>query len=78
MLDEIEQGVPAPFEEPFLRAQEYVARYFANRVENPDTATIAIAGERYVLLRAASLSLLRARVEGGRSDSLSARAGFPA
>jgi diguanylate cyclase (GGDEF)-like protein/PAS domain S-box-containing protein len=49
--------VPAQFEVPFLRAQEYVARYFADRVEHPDTATIAIAGERYVLLRAASLSV---------------------
>jgi len=49
--------VPAQFEAPFLRAQEYVARYFANRVEQPDTATISIAGERYVLLRAASLSV---------------------
>jgi diguanylate cyclase (GGDEF)-like protein/PAS domain S-box-containing protein len=50
-------NVPAQFEAPFLRAQEYVARYFAHRVEQPDTATIAIAGERYVLLRAASLSV---------------------
>jgi diguanylate cyclase (GGDEF)-like protein/PAS domain S-box-containing protein len=49
--------VPAQFEVPFLRAQEYVARYFADRIEHPDTATIAIAGERYVLLRAASLSV---------------------
>jgi diguanylate cyclase (GGDEF)-like protein/PAS domain S-box-containing protein len=49
--------VPAPFEAPFLRAQDYVARYFANRIEQPDTATISIAGERYVLLRAASLSV---------------------
>ena len=49
--------VPAQFEAPFLRAQDYVARYFANRVEQPDTATISIAGERYVLLRAASLSV---------------------
>jgi len=49
--------VPPPFEAPFLRAQAYVARYFANRIENPDTATISIAGERYVLLRAASLSV---------------------
>ena len=50
-------SVPAQFEAPFLRAQEYVARYFANRIEQPDTATISIAGERYVLLRAASLSV---------------------
>ena len=49
--------VPAQFEAPFLRAQEYVARYFSNRIEQPDTATISIAGERYVLLRAASLSV---------------------
>lgn len=49
--------VPAPFEAPFLRAQQYVSRYFANRVEQPDTATISIAGERYVLLRASSLSV---------------------
>lgn len=49
--------VPALFEAPFLRAQEYVERYFADRVENPDAATISIAGERYVLLRAASLSV---------------------
>jgi len=49
--------VPAAFEAPFLRAQDYVLRYFADRVENPDTATISIAGERYVLLRAASLSV---------------------
>jgi diguanylate cyclase (GGDEF)-like protein/PAS domain S-box-containing protein len=49
--------VPAPFEAPFLRAQEYVARYFSDRTEQPSTATISIAGERYVLLRAASLSV---------------------
>ena len=49
--------VPPQFEAPFLRAQQYVARYFSDRVEQPDTATIAIAGERYVLLRAASLSV---------------------
>ena len=49
--------VPPQFEAPFLRAQEYVARYFAERTEQPDTATISIAGERYVLLRAASLSV---------------------
>jgi diguanylate cyclase (GGDEF)-like protein/PAS domain S-box-containing protein len=49
--------VPAQFEAPFLRAQEYVTRYFADRIEQPDTATISIAGERYVLLRAASLSV---------------------
>jgi len=49
--------VPALFEAPFLRAQDYVQRYFQDRIENPDAATISIAGERYVLLRAASLSV---------------------
>ncbi|HEV2111518.1 MAG TPA: hypothetical protein VGT99_09205, partial [Gammaproteobacteria bacterium] len=49
--------VPPPFEAPFLSAQRYVQRYFAERVEQPSTATIAIAGERYVLMRAASLSV---------------------
>jgi diguanylate cyclase (GGDEF)-like protein len=49
--------VPSQFEAPFLRAQDYVRRYFADRLENPDAGTIAIAGERYVLLRAASLSV---------------------
>ena len=49
--------VPALFEAPFVKAQEYVRRYFADRIENPDAATISIAGERYVLLRAASLSV---------------------
>ncbi len=49
--------VPPEFEQPFLHAQAHVARYFADRVEHPDTATISIAGERYVLLRAASLSV---------------------
>lgn len=49
--------VPEPFQAPFLRAQQYVADYFSDRIEQPDTATILIAGERYVLLRAASLSV---------------------
>ncbi|MDR3389718.1 MAG: EAL domain-containing protein [Rudaea sp.] len=49
--------VPEQFKAPFLRAQQYVADYFSNRIEHPDTATILIAGERYVLLRAASLSV---------------------
>ncbi len=49
--------VPEPFREPFLRAQHYVESYFSDRIEQPETATISIAGERYVLLRAASLSV---------------------
>ena len=34
-----------------------MARYFSDRVHRPDEATISIAGERYVLLRAASMSV---------------------
>ncbi len=49
--------VPAPFREPFLKAQEYVARYFADRVEDPTRSTISISGERYILVRAASMSV---------------------
>jgi len=30
--------VPAQFEAPFLRAQEYVTRYFADRIEQRDGA----------------------------------------
>jgi diguanylate cyclase (GGDEF)-like protein/PAS domain S-box-containing protein len=50
-------SVPEQFDPLFLRAQEYVARYFHHRVHRPDLGTIAIAGERYVLMRAASMSV---------------------
>jgi diguanylate cyclase (GGDEF)-like protein/PAS domain S-box-containing protein len=50
-------SVPPGIAPAFLKAQEYVARYFQDRVHRPDEATISIAGERYVLLRAASMSV---------------------
>jgi diguanylate cyclase (GGDEF)-like protein/PAS domain S-box-containing protein len=50
-------SVPEPFQEIFLRAQKHVAAYFASRVENPKRSTISIAGERYILVRAASMSV---------------------
>ncbi len=50
-------SVPPEIAPVFLKAQEYVARYFRDRVHRPDEATITIAGERYVLLRAASMSV---------------------
>ncbi len=50
-------SVPEEFTPAFLRAQEYVARYFHERMHRPDEGSIAIAGERYVLLRAASMSV---------------------
>jgi signal transduction histidine kinase len=49
--------VPAGIEPVFLRAQEYVAEYFRDRVENPETGTISISGERYILMRASSMSV---------------------
>ncbi len=50
-------SVPAPLSEIFLRAQSYVARYFSDRVEDPGQGSITIAGERYILVRAASMSV---------------------
>lgn len=50
-------NVPPQFQQPFLAAQEYVERYFANRVEDPTRSTISISGERYILVRAASMSV---------------------
>jgi signal transduction histidine kinase/predicted hydrocarbon binding protein len=50
-------SVPAPFAPIFLRAQEFVSRYFERKVENPRLGTISISGERYILLRAASMSV---------------------
>jgi signal transduction histidine kinase len=50
-------SVPAPFRPAFLRAQDYVARYFQRKKENPQLGTISISGERYILLRAASMSV---------------------
>jgi signal transduction histidine kinase/predicted hydrocarbon binding protein len=49
--------VPPAIEPLFLRAQEYVSRYFHDKVENPELGSITISGERYILLRAASMSV---------------------
>jgi len=49
--------VPASMQAPFLKAQDYVERYFGERVEDPQRSTISIAGERYILVRAASMSV---------------------
>lgn len=48
--------VPESLEPQFLKAQDYVSRYFKNRKENPEQGQIEISGERYVLVRAASMS----------------------
>jgi len=49
--------VPPGLEESFARAEELVARWFSDRREDPSHGTIEIHGERYVLLRAAGLSV---------------------
>jgi signal transduction histidine kinase len=49
--------VPAPVEPVFARAQQHVARYFRDKREDPEVGTISISGERYILLRAASMSV---------------------
>jgi signal transduction histidine kinase len=49
--------VPEPFAPLFRRAQDYVERYFRGKAFNPRQGTISISGERYILLRAASMSV---------------------
>ncbi len=55
MLDTVK--VPKTLEPLFLKAQEYVKRYFSERSENPSQGTIEIFGQRYILVRGASLSV---------------------
>jgi signal transduction histidine kinase/predicted hydrocarbon binding protein len=50
-------AVPEALAPVFRRAQEFVRRYFGDRLEDPETASVVISGERYVLVRAASLSV---------------------
>ncbi len=49
--------VPEEIEGPFRDAEEVVSRYFANASSNPERGTYEISGERYILVRAASLSV---------------------
>jgi signal transduction histidine kinase/CheY-like chemotaxis protein len=49
--------VPEPLKPLFEVAQQTVARYFSQAITDPTKATIEISGERYVLLRASSLSV---------------------
>lgn len=49
--------VPKQFAPLFEKAQEYVARYFQEKKEDPSKGTIDIFGERYILVRSASLSV---------------------
>lgn len=49
--------VPEQFNPLFLKAQEYVSKYFSLKTEDPSKGTIEIFGERYILVRAASMSV---------------------
>lgn len=49
-------SVPEAFASAFLRAQEYVDQYFLEREENPLQGLVRFSGERYILVRAASMS----------------------
>jgi signal transduction histidine kinase/CheY-like chemotaxis protein len=49
--------VPDKFVPLFEEAQAYVARYFAAQRFDPEHGTLEISGQRYVLVRAASMSV---------------------
>ena len=48
---------PKEFEPLFAKAQEYVGKYFSQSVQDPTKGTIEIFGQRYILVRAASMSI---------------------
>jgi signal transduction histidine kinase len=54
-LDTVE--VPEGFEAPFKIAQDFVNNFFGHRFEDPSRANIEIQDERYILVRAASMSV---------------------
>ena len=49
--------VPEKFVPLFEEAQKYVARYFADQRWDPEHGSLEISGQRYVLVRAASMSV---------------------
>jgi len=49
--------VPKKYQPVFEKAQELVGRYFEDRQEKASEGTIEISGERYLLIRAASMSV---------------------
>ena len=49
--------VPEQFGPVFQKAQEYVSKYFSQKTVDPSKGTIEIFGERYILVRAASMSV---------------------
>ena len=49
-------SVPEAFQEPFIHAQKYVAEYFQQEISDPTRGLRMVNGERYILVRAASIS----------------------
>ena len=49
--------VPEKFAPLFEQAQSYVTRYFSDLSSTPERGTLEIQGQRYVLVRAASMSV---------------------
>jgi predicted hydrocarbon binding protein len=49
--------VPEAMREEFARAQDYVEKYFGNMKLAPETGSIIIGDERYIVVRAASMSV---------------------
>ncbi|HSN28443.1 MAG TPA: XylR N-terminal domain-containing protein, partial [Kofleriaceae bacterium] len=49
--------VPQEMSALFEAAEQVVSRYFAERANTPERGTIEVHGERYVLVRAAALSV---------------------
>lgn len=50
-------NVPKQFEPLFQKAEDHVAQFFSEKLEDPTQGTIDIFGERYILVRAASMSV---------------------
>lgn len=49
-------SVPESFQQLFIRAQKYVSEYFRTEVTDPTRGLRMVSGERYILVRAASIS----------------------
>ncbi len=50
-------SVPEQFEPLFQKAQEYVHNFFQQKEDDPSKGTIELFGQRYILVRAASMSV---------------------
>ena len=56
-MDDIKAKVPYSFRKAFSKAQSVVEGFFETIKHEPDKGTITIGGERYILVRAASMSV---------------------